>query len=215
MTIRALFVDAGGVLYNNINEETEFLVQVADRYGLDREELERSVYDVAPLYEGGVKHVHQVFQRLVNPGRWTRKGKRLDTRWLDGAYLASVRAYRENFRALQEVRRDDPRLTVVLTNNEAEHWDRLKDEAFRHFRMFDTLCSSWHIRQVKPSRAYFAEAMRRIGVPAAETLLIDDRAAVLRVGAALGMRTLHVDAPEVFAGRIHAAVRGEAVPSAL
>ncbi|MFI9306707.1 HAD family hydrolase [Streptomyces triculaminicus] len=213
--IRTLFVDAGGVLYNNINEETGFLHEVADRYGVNREELTRRAYESAPVYEAGGQHVHQVFRRLVADCRGPAGDVLQDTRWLDRAYLDSVRAYDGSFRALRELREERPDLTVVLTNNEAEHWDRLKNDAFGHFAMFDALCSSWRVGRVKPARSFFAEALRRCRATAAETLLIDDRLSVLRAGAGLGMRTLHVSTPDVLADGLGPALHGDALPTTL
>ncbi|WP_433187937.1 HAD family hydrolase [Streptomyces sp. CA-252508] len=214
MMIRTLFVDAGGVLYNNINEETDFLDRVADRYGVDRRRLARRVQASAPQYESGARTVHEVIARLVAEERRSPVGTPAEAHWLDRAYLDSVRAYGNSFRALSELRATRPELTLVLTNNEAEHWDRLKDEVHGHFALFDVLCSSWRTGLVKPAPAFFAEALRGCRATAAETLLVDDRATVLRVGAGLGMRTLHVSAPEVLADRLGAAVRGGVQPSA-
>ncbi|WP_405842088.1 HAD family hydrolase [Streptomyces platensis] len=211
--IRTLFVDAGGVLYNNLNEETDFLQHVADKYGMHRAEFTRSVQESAPLYESGAEHVHQVFQRLVADGHGLPSGGRVDVQWLDRAYLDSVRAYEDNFRALRELREGRPDLTLVLTNNEAEHWDRLKDEAFGHFAMFDALCSSWRIRRVKPARSFFVEALRGCRATAAATLVIDDRRTVLRAASALGMPTLHVSTPDVLADRLRSAVHDARPPS--
>ncbi|MFD3759338.1 HAD family hydrolase [Streptomyces sp. NPDC058622] len=211
--IRTLFVDAGGVLYNNINEETDFLVRVADRYGVDRTELARRVEEAAPSYEDGGTHVHRVFERIVAAGRGRPCGGPADRSWLDRAYTDSVHAYEDSFSALRALRRERPGLAVVLTNNEAEHWDRLKDAAFGHFALFDSVCSSWRVRRVKPSGSFFAEALRRCRATAAETLLVDDRVTVLRAGAALGMRTLHVSTPEVLARRLRQAVGGGSLPA--
>ncbi|WP_414504273.1 HAD family hydrolase [Streptomyces sp. NEAU-L66] len=212
--IRTLFVDAGGVLYNNINEETDFLARVADNYGVHREELARSIEERAHVYESGAQPVHQVLQRLVTNAQRPPRGGRVDARWLDHAYLESVRAYGDNFRALRKIREVRPDLRLVLTNNEAEHWDRLKDQAFGHFAMFDALCSSWRICRVKPARSFFVEALHRCRATAAETLVVDDRRTVLRTASALGMPTLHVSVPDVFADWLWSAVH-DARPAGL
>ncbi|MFD0352336.1 HAD family hydrolase [Streptomyces sp. NPDC127110] len=211
--IRTLFVDAGGVLYNNVNEETDFLDRVAGRYGVDRGELARRVEASAPRYESGASHVHRVIARLVAGGSGPAAGTPAEGRWMDRAYLDSVRPHPDSFRVLRELRERHPEVRLVLTNNEAEHWDRLKDEAYGHFALFDTLCSSWRTGRVKPAPSFFTEALQACRATAAETLLVDDRTTVLRVGTGLGMHTLHVSVPEVFADRLGAAVRGDALPS--
>ncbi|MEU9794635.1 HAD family hydrolase [Streptomyces sparsogenes] len=210
--IRTLFVDAGGVLFNNINEETEFLARVADRHAVDRADLAWRAMAAARVYESGRKHVHQVFHRLVGGHSWSGRGI-LDTWWLDHTYMDCVRAYHDNARVLRELREELPDLTLALTNNEAEHWDRLKDEVYGHLSMFDVLCSSWRVHRVKPARAFFEEALSRCRTTADETLLVDDRLPVLRAGAALGLRTLHISTPDVLADRLRSLVHGHAEPT--
>ncbi|GGR77605.1 hypothetical protein GCM10010269_16090 [Streptomyces humidus] len=210
--IRTLFVDAGGVLYNNVNEETDFLDRVAERYDVDRARLARRVEEAAPRYESGASHVHEVIARLVTDGRRPMVRTPAEERWLNRTYLDCVRPHPGSFRALRELRAERPEVTLVLTNNEAEHWDRLKDAAYGHFGLFHALCSSWRTGRVKPAASFFTEALSACRARAAETLLVDDRATVLRVGAGLGLRTLHVTAPEVLAERLHGEVR--ALPSA-
>ncbi|WP_055523247.1 HAD family hydrolase [Streptomyces graminilatus] len=210
--IRTLFVDAGGVLFNNINEETEFLARVAEHHGVDRAELTWRAMEAARVYESGRQHVHQVFRRILGGRSWTGRGI-LDPRWLDRTYMDCVRAYDDNARVLRELREERPDLTMVLTNNEAEHWDRLKDEEYGHLDMFDVLCSSWRVHRVKPAPAFFAAALSLCRASAGETLLVDDRLPVLRAGASLGMRVLHVSTPDVLADRLGALVHGRAEPT--
>jgi putative hydrolase of the HAD superfamily len=61
--IQTLFIDAGGVLFNNINEETEFLARVADHHAVDRADLAWRAMAAARVYESGRKHVHEVFRQ--------------------------------------------------------------------------------------------------------------------------------------------------------
>lgn len=136
--IRALFVDAGGVLFNNITEETGFVPEVARRYAVDEHRLLRGVESSAHLYESGRCHVHEVFRRLLSEAG-TPRAAEFDGGWLDRVYEDSVRHYERNFDELVEVARRHPKLSLVLTNNEAEHWDLLKNNRFTHFRLFTQL----------------------------------------------------------------------------
>lgn len=203
--IRALFVDAGGVLFNNITEETGFVPEVARRYAVDEHRLLRGVESSAHLYESGRCHVHEVFRRLLSEAG-TPRAAEFDGGWLDRVYEDSVRHYERNFDELVEVARRHPKLSLVLTNNEAEHWDLLKNNRFTHFRLFTQLCSSWRVGQVKPSEHYFTEVLRRCRVAAHQALLVDDRPAVIAVGRQLGMPTLHVTRPAVLAESLRALV---------
>lgn len=181
--MKVVFLDSGGVLFNNILEETRFLGLIADRYDLDQLELANQVHRVAPLYESGQFHVHQILRGVVGPD--------LNLNWIDGLYLDCLRSHSANIAAVRELRRSHPDVRIFLTNNEAAHWDELKNEEFGHFQLVDDLLSSWRVGHVKPSPGYFAELRRVCPVPA-EALLVDDRRSVLDVGARLGMRTLQV-----------------------
>lgn len=215
--IRALLVDAGGVLFNNINEETSFLPDIARRYGVDESRLLGAVLSSAHAYESGACHAHDVLRGLLeeagSPFADAADGEWFDGQWVDRLYAAHVRCYHSNVVELAEVARARPELALVLANNEAEHWDHLKNRRHDHYRLFDHLCSSWRVGQVKPSAEYFAETLVRCGVDPHEALMIDDRTTVIAVARDLGMRTLHVSSPEVLRSHLREAVEN-LVPSA-
>ncbi|MFD9792935.1 HAD family hydrolase [Streptomyces sp. NPDC059070] len=210
--IRALLTDAGGVLFNNITEETSFVRDVAHRYAVDEHRLMRGVQSACAVYESGAGHVHEVLRVLLEEAG-SPLVDAFDGEWVDRAYLDSVHCYTANVTALTEVARAFPELTLVLANNEAEHWDRLKNARYGHYGLFDQLCSSWRVGQVKPSAEYFAAALDRCGIEPHEALMIDDRPSVVASAHELGMRTLYVSSPEVLRTRLRGTVES-LVPSA-
>lgn len=199
--IQALLADAGGVLFNNITEETSFIRKVAHRHAADAKRLMRGVLSSAHLYESGAVHVHDVLRELLTEAG-SPSADAFDRDWVDHTYLDSVRCYRTNLTALAEVAHEFPELTLVLANNEAEHWDHLKNTRHDHYRLFHHLCSSWRVGQVKPSAEYFAETLGRCGIEPHEALMIDDRQTVLAAARGLGMRTLFVSSPDVLRARL-------------
>lgn len=203
--IHALLIDAGGVLFNNITEETSFVPKLARRYAVDAERLLRAVQTAAPGYERGDRGVHDVLRRLLAEAGSPRAGA-YDPDGVDRLYADSVRCHDANVAELAAVARDHPELTLVLANNEAEHWDHLKNERHHHYGLFDHLCSSWRVGRVKPSAAYFAAVLERCGAAAHEALMVDDRAAVVAAARALGLRTLHVTSPPVLRADLRATV---------
>lgn len=194
--IRVLLVDAGGILFNNINEETSFVPDLARRYAVDESRLLDSVLASAHAYENGACHAHDVLRGLLEEAG-SPFADAYDGAWVDRLYASHVRCYRSNVVALTEVARAHPELALVLANNEAEHWDHLKNQHHGHYGVFDHLCSSWRVGRVKPSAEYFAETLGRCGADPREALMIDDRATVVAAARDLGMRTLHVRTPEV------------------
>ncbi|WP_018505387.1 HAD family hydrolase [Parafrankia discariae] len=202
---QVLLVDAGGVLFNNINEETSFVARLAARHGADPGRLLQTIFSTAHQYESGARGAHTVMREaLVDSGAWSVRS--YDAQWVDRLYLDSLRCYRPNLQALAEVLRANPSLTAVLANNEAEHWDELKNAHFGHYQHFDRLCSSWRVGQVKPSQEYFAAVLERCETEPVQALMVDDRTAVVEVAQAMGMRTLHVRTPEVLCGSLRATV---------
>ncbi|GAA0596014.1 hypothetical protein GCM10010394_26910 [Streptomyces crystallinus] len=209
--MRVLLVDAGGILFNNINEETSFIADIARRYAVDENRLLVGVLASAHLYESGSAHAHDVLRQLLEEAG-SPLADAFDGEWVDRLYASHVHCHRANLVELAEVARARPELTLVLANNEAEHWDHLKDRHHGHYRLFDHLCSSWRVGQVKPSAAYFAETLDRCGAGPHEALMIDDRPAVVAAARGLGMRTLHVTRPEVLRTHLRATVEN-LVPS--
>ncbi|MBH0780873.1 HAD family hydrolase [Nocardia bovistercoris] len=203
--IDSLLVDAGGVLFNNILEETCFVGELARRHAADPDRLMSNLRDRAHRYESGERHVHDVLRDTLAAVD-AAGADDFDGEGADRLYRACVRPYHENIAALEEVVRAHPRLTVVLANNEAEHWDDLKDADFGHYRHFDRLCSSWRMGRVKPSADYFAALLEHSGTRPERALMVDDRAAVIAAAEAMGMRTLHVRTPEVLCARLPAIV---------
>lgn len=205
--IKTLLIDAGGVLFNNILEETYFVGELARQYAADPDRLLANLKSSAHRYESGAGHVHTVLRdTLIAAG--AVRAHEFDADWADRLYLSSLRCYDDNVAALAEVGWAYPGLTLVLANNEAEHWDELKNTGFGHYQHFDRLCSSWRMGQVKPSAAYFATVLDHCGAQARESLMIDDRAAVIEVARALGMRTLHIRTPEVLRAQLLSTVEG-------
>ncbi|MFI1104074.1 HAD-IA family hydrolase [Streptomyces melanogenes] len=210
--IRALLVDAGGVMFNNINEETSFVRDIARRYAVDESRLLGAVRSSAHAYESGACHAHDVLRGLLEEAG-SPLADTFDGEWVDRLYAANLRCYSANVVELAEVARARPELTLVLANNEAEHWDHLKNQRHDHYRLFDHLCSSWRVGQVKPSAEYFAATLDRCGAEPREALMVDDRTAVIAAARDLGMHTLHVSSPEVLRTRLRATVE-DLVPSA-
>jgi putative hydrolase of the HAD superfamily len=97
---------------------------------------------------------------------------------VDAWYVAAASPNAAMFSALRAMRGRGK--TLVLANNEAAHWDRLKDASFGHFGLFDVLASSWRVGADKPSALYFARLDRLLYPYArADCHLLDDNPAVI------------------------------------
>ncbi|WP_094730823.1 MULTISPECIES: HAD family hydrolase [unclassified Rhodococcus (in: high G+C Gram-positive bacteria)] len=192
--IDTVLVDAGGVLFNNINEETDFLDRIAHRYGANPDGLASHVRLFQRDYESDDRHVHDVLSEgLRNSG--SQFNDNIDWTWVDELYLASVVPQRAVFEAILRCRSENSDIKFALVNNEAAHWDRLKNQTFRHFDLFDFACSSWLLGLVKPDLNYFDRVLSMCEADAKQCLLVDDRRDVVAAAARLGIRTFRVDSP--------------------
>lgn len=207
--MRTVLLDAGGVLFNNVDAESGFVTALAERYQVDEEALGTGLVAAAHRYESGAEHVHDVLADVLGA---LSGSVRVDTAWLDRLYLRSVRAHELAFRAVRAVRYRCE-VMVALANNEAEHWDRLKNARFGHFSLADAVCSSWQVGHVKPSTGFFAAVVSACPGATSSMLFVDDRPSVLAVAADLGMRTLHVDDPAELPVRLARAVGSTISPN--
>jgi putative hydrolase of the HAD superfamily len=191
--IRVLLVDAGGVLFNNITEETDFVRGLASRHDVDPSILRREIDRRNSDYEADARHVYDVLgECLAQAGA---KKPIIDRIWTDELYLACVRDNRIVFDWLQELHESGSCPVLALANNEAWHFDQLKNGRFGHFGLFDVIGSSWQLRAVKPSSEYFDRLLDACACSPHEALLVDDRPEVVAAASALGMLAMHVTDP--------------------
>ncbi|HET7013162.1 MAG TPA: HAD family hydrolase [Streptosporangiaceae bacterium] len=203
--MRTVFLDAGGVLFNNVGAESGFVAAIAERYQADQHVLGAELFAAAHRYETGAENVHDVIADVLGA---LDRSAHVDTARLDRMYLRSVRVHEPVLRAVRAIQRWE--VAVVLANNEAEHWDRLKDTRFGHLGLVDEVCSSWKVGHVKPSAEFFAAVMSACPGATSTMLFVDDRPSVLAVAADLGMRTLHAADPAELPARLACALGGGA-----
>jgi putative hydrolase of the HAD superfamily len=182
---RVLLVDAGGVLFNNVIEDSTFIAGVARAFAVDAAALRRRYEAADERFETDSIGVDEVLRRCLldlgvaacGPG---------ELRAIDQLYLESVVLNEGLFSILRDVRATGLRL--VLANNEAKRWDELKHLAFQHLALFDVVASSWRVGAVKPAAAYFARLDALLHpIPRSRWRLLDDNPANLAAARAAGI----------------------------
>ncbi|WP_051852326.1 HAD family hydrolase [Streptomyces aureocirculatus] len=207
----ALLVDAGGVLFNNVTEESGFLPELAERYGADADRLRAELDRRDAAYETNARGVFDVLtDALAAAG--APETPDLDRERVTALYLAGVRAHRPVFDALARIRANHPGLVLALANNEAEAWDRAKNAAFGHFGYFDVLASSWKLRAVKPTHVYLERLLDACGCSPAQAVFVDDNPDVVTAVRDFGLAAVHLTDPARFATAVPAALRALAGP---
>jgi len=81
--------------------------------------------------------------------------------------------------------------TAIVSNIFNEYVERW-DEITNHHGRFDVVVYSCIVGLRKPNRAIFDLALSRLGLPAEQTVFIDDSADVIEAAENLGFRTVHV-----------------------
>jgi len=185
---RVLLVDGGGVLFNNVIEDSSFIDEVARTYRVPARELLTAYAARDSSFETDRCGIHEVLEAcLCSLG--CRPPGRAELERIDALYAASLVPNRALFALLRATRGDRRRGPIlVLASNEAKRWDEIKDRAFGHLGLFDHVGSSWKIGACKPEPAYFDGLERALrGVPRAHWRLLDDNPAVVAHARALGV----------------------------
>ena len=179
-----LLVDAGGVLFNNVIEDSTFIGDLAAYFDVSRHEMLTAYAAADRAFETNARDVHEVIGEAVRAlaGRAPGPG---DFAQIDGLYAAAVVANAPLFDVLRSARRRG--LTLVLANNEAERWDRIKQGRFGHLDLFDHCASSWKIGACKPTAEYFDRLEDLLRRPRAAWHLLDDNPAVVAQARAFGV----------------------------
>lgn len=149
-----LLIDAGGVLFDNVIENSTFIADAARLLGVGSAELLAEYTSHETEFESNRAGVYQLLANWVQRIRGHDLDMAVRAR-IDELYLAATVPNTAMFSALRAVR--DVGKTLVLANNEAEHWDRIKDRIFGHFDLFDFHGSSWRLGVPKPSPEYFTQ----------------------------------------------------------
>ncbi|MGC4761776.1 HAD family hydrolase [Micromonospora sp. DT46] len=192
--IKAVLLDAGGVLFNNVTEESAFFPLLARRHGASEARMREYVDRHDAEYETDTRHVHDVLaDALVAAG--ALPDVPIDRAWIDRLYLSSAIRYEDAFAEVERLRRVAPAVTVALANNEAAHWDHLKDGRHGHLRLFDVVASSWRVGAVKPTAEYFDRVLTACGCVASEALFLDDNPTVVQAAQRLGIRATWLSGP--------------------
>jgi putative hydrolase of the HAD superfamily len=207
--MRAILVDAGGVLFDNVTESSDFMADVARTHGVDPRAVLAHVERLDADYETNRRSVHAVLaEGLERAGSHTS----YDAAAVDRLYMASVVAHPPVFAELRRLRRRDD-VVLALANNEAERWDRLKDEAFGHLGLFDVVGSSWRLGYVKPSPEYFTRLLAACDCAPQEALLLDDNPAVVAGARAVGVPAVLVAGPVEAAAALAVTATDPTVPT--
>jgi epoxide hydrolase-like predicted phosphatase len=188
MTIRAVFIDMGGVIVR-----TEFQAprqHLADQLGLDYEDLIRLVFDSESAQQASIgliseaEHWAAIMRRLRRPESQTQAirdeffaGDIIDVELVD--YLRSLHG----------------KLKVGLISNA---WSGLRPYILsqKFEDAFDVMIISAEVKAMKPDARIYQIALEKLGVSPAEAVFLDDFPENVKAARAVGMQAIHFAQPE-------------------
>ena len=186
--ISLLLWDVGGVVLTNGWDQQARDV-AAERFGLDRAELERRHLTVDAAFETGrldwagyLSATVFYESRAFSPD--TFRKFMLDQSRENPAALATARALRSS-----------GRYTMAALNNESRELNDYRIRTFGLRKVFHVFFSSCYTGLRKPDPAAFRYALELAQRPPEETLFLDDRPENVAAAARLGVRTLEVRDP--------------------
>lgn len=186
--MRMIMLDAGGVLYKNMREDTLFFTHVAEEFNVSSAALAELYKNCEWSFETDLVDVRDVlWNALVRLGVSAELLPNWD--YFDKLYLRYVLPYTDTFNLIQNLRSIN-HIKIALANNEAFQWDAIKNRKYAHFELFDYVTSSWVVHAKKPSIDFFMRALALCKTSPSDVLFIDDNQDVINAAQILGFNTV-------------------------
>lgn len=182
--ITMLFWDLGGVLLTN-GWDRAARRRACERFGLDWEEFQDRHEHVVDEFETGRMDLAGYLERTVffEPRAFTPAEFK--------TFMFAQSEEAPGPLALVRRLRADARYRLGVINNESLELNRYRIERFRLRECFSLFFSSCYVHLRKPDVAIYRLALEVTQTPAAEAVLVDDRAINLEAARRIGMQTVH------------------------
>ncbi len=182
--ITTLFWDLGGVLLTN-GWDRDARRRACERFGLDWEELEDRHEHVVDEFETGRMDLDGYLERTVlfEPRPFTPAQFK--------AFMFAQSQEAPAPLALVRQLHAEGRYRMGAINNESLELNRYRIERFRLRECFPLFFSSCFVHLRKPDPAIYRVALEVTQTPAADALLVDDRAINVEAARRIGMQTIH------------------------
>ena len=186
---RTLWIDIGGVV---IGDPRPIVVEaLARRGGASRTSLRRAYYRWSRALDRDRIPLAEMHRRL-------RRAFSIRIGWAGFRELVERKSLRPVPRVLPALRalRRTGRVRIVFASNISRAGWRGSNERFGLGDLADDAVLSFRLGTLKPSRAFFREALRRTGAKGAPVLYLDDTIANVRSARSLGIDARQVRRPE-------------------
>lgn len=183
-TIRALFLDIGGVLLTN-GWDRNARRRAAEQFGLDYEQLNERHHLTFDTYESGKLSLDDYLNRIVfyEPRAYT-----------PADFTAFIMEQSQPFADMIELvcrLKQQYGLKLVAVNNEGREINGYRIAKFGLGQFFDAFVSSCYVHFRKPDTDIFQLALDIAQLQPEQVIYVDDRLMFVEVAQTLGMQCIH------------------------
>lgn len=181
--ITTLFIDIGGVLLSN-GWGHEFRQKTADRFHLDKAEMEERHGIMFVTYEEGRITLDQYLNRVI----FYKKRDFTFEEFRD--YMFSLTTPHKEMIAFIKKVKQQYNLKIIAVSNEARELNEYRIKTFELNGFIDFFVSSCYVGMRKPDAAIFQLALDGAQVPVDEIAYIDDVKMFVEVATDLGIKSI-------------------------
>jgi putative hydrolase of the HAD superfamily len=179
--IKAVIFDFGGVI--SAFDINIFLRRIEPYSALRFDALRSDVYPEAArqarLYETGLLDSLEFYRRITTIAQLRMPVEQFTSAYCD--IFSPIPSTLELIRALK------PHYRLALLSNTSEWHFEYGIKPVEVFPLFETVTLSYEVGVMKPDRAIYEDALRKLGLPAASCAYIDDLPENVAAAAATGM----------------------------
>lgn len=180
-TIKALFLDIGGVFLTN-GWDTEARKEAAAKFSLDFEELNGRHRIIFDAYESGKSTLDEYLNLLMfyKPRNFTHED-------IKSFMMEKSLPYPEMIHLISDLKHRYKLLTVAV-NNEGRELNAYRIEQFNLKSFIDVFASSCFVHMRKPDQEMYQLAIDLAQVKPEEIIYIDDRPVFIEAACQLGIQ---------------------------
>jgi putative hydrolase of the HAD superfamily len=198
-----LILDYGNVLTHT--QDQTWMDQAAHRLGAEVTAFRAAYWQHRPAYDADLTAAEYWQRVLAASRRGAGALDAADLAWLIEADITSWSVYHDEVWALAARFRRTGGRAAFLSNSGPEVMARVRERWPLDAR-FDAVVISCEVGVSKPDPRIYQLCLDRLGLPAPETLFVDDRADNIEGAARVGLRTLHWEGADAL-DRLRALVR--------
>lgn len=184
ITIKALFLDIGGVFLTN-GWDTQARKEAANEFSLDFEELNGRHRIIFDAYESGKTSLDEYLDLLI-----FYEKRSFSKQALKDFMMEKSQAYPDMI-ALVSALKHKYHLRTIAVNNEGRELNEYRIKQFGLKNFIDVFASSCFVHARKPDKDIYQFALDLAQVDPAETIYVDDRPVFIQAAERLGINTIH------------------------